>query len=52
MTVNLPRDASLYAPTLMNLNDFNTLSITDEDKERGKMYLEERKRIQLPALGL
>jgi FkbH-like protein len=47
MTVNLPRDASLYAPTLMNLNDFNTLSITDEDKERGKMYLEERKRIQL-----
>jgi FkbH-like protein len=38
MTVDLPKDPSLYAPTLMNLNDFNTLSITDEDKKRGEMY--------------
>jgi FkbH-like protein len=43
MTVDLPKDPSLYAPTLMNLNDFNTLSITDEDKKRGEMYKQKQK---------
>jgi FkbH-like protein len=47
MTVDLPRDPSLYAPTLMNLNDFNTLHITDEDKKRGQMYAQDRKRSEL-----
>jgi FkbH-like protein len=47
MTVDLPKDPSLYAPTLMNINDFNTLSITDEDKKRGQMYSQQRKRIEL-----
>ncbi|MGC2309179.1 MAG: HAD-IIIC family phosphatase [Nitrososphaeraceae archaeon] len=47
MTVDLPEDPALYAQALMNLNDFNTFSITEEDKKRGQMYFEQRKRIQL-----
>jgi FkbH-like protein len=47
MTVDLPRDPALYAQTLMDLNVFNTFSITDEDKRRGQMYIEERNRTQL-----
>ena len=47
MTVDLPEDPALYAQAVTNLNDFNTFSITDEDKKRGQMYLEQRKRVQL-----
>jgi FkbH-like protein len=47
MTIDLPKDPALYAQTLMDLNVFNTFSITDEDKKRGQMYVEERKRSQL-----
>jgi FkbH-like protein len=47
MTVDLPEDPALYAQVLMNLNDFNSFAITDEDKKRGQMYVEERKRSQL-----
>jgi FkbH-like protein len=47
MTVNLPKDPALYAQTLMDLNVFNTFSITDEDKRRGQMYIEERNRTEL-----
>ena len=47
MTVDLPEDPALYAQTIMNLNAFNTFSITDDDKRRGQMYIEERKRSQL-----
>jgi FkbH-like protein len=47
MTVDLPKDPSLYAPTLMNLTDFNVLHITDEDIKRGQMYVQERKRAEL-----
>ena len=47
MTVDLPKDPALYAQTLMDLNVFNTFSITDEDKRRGHMYIEERNRTQL-----
>jgi FkbH-like protein len=47
MTVDLPKDPALYAQMLMDLNVFNTFSITDEDKKRGQLYIEERKRSQL-----
>jgi FkbH-like protein len=47
MTVSLPEDPSLYASTLMNMNDFNTLTMTDEDRKRGEMYKQEQKRIEL-----
>jgi FkbH-like protein len=47
MTVDLPEDPALYAQRLMSLNDFNTFSITEEDKKRGQMYIDERRRSQL-----
>lgn len=47
MTVSLPDDPSLYASTLMRINDFNTLAVTSEDMKRGQMYKQEQKRIEL-----
>jgi FkbH-like protein len=47
MTVNLPDDPSLYASALMRINDFNTLTVTSEDRNRGEMYKQEQKRIVL-----
>jgi len=44
LTVDLPKDPSLYGNALTNLNDFNILKITDEDKLRGEMYIQQRKR--------
>lgn len=47
LTVDLPNDPALYAPTLAGMNDFNVLKITDEDHKRGEMYLQQRKRNDL-----
>lgn len=47
LTVNLPDDPSLYASTLMRINDFNTLAVTREDRIRGEMYKQEQRRIEL-----
>jgi FkbH-like protein len=49
MTVELPRDPSLYAPTIMRMNDFNVLNITAEDMKRGEMYLQQRKTAELQS---
>lgn len=46
-TIDLPDDPSLYASTLMQINDFNTLVMTTEDRKRGEMYREEHKRTEL-----
>ena len=46
LTVELPRDPSLYVSTLTELNDFDTMNITEEDKQRGKMYTQQRKRVE------
>ncbi|MGA9934095.1 MAG: HAD-IIIC family phosphatase [Nitrososphaeraceae archaeon] len=45
--IDLPDDPSLYASTLMQINDFNTLVMTNEDRKRGEMYREEHKRTEL-----
>jgi len=42
--VKLPDDSSLYLKTLASLTDFNTFQLTDEDKRKGQMYAEQRKR--------
>jgi FkbH-like protein len=47
LTVDLPEDSSLYAPTLLSMTDFNVLTITDEDTKRGQMYIQQRKRKEL-----
>ncbi len=49
LTIEMPKDPSLYAQTLMNINDFNILQLTEEDKKRGRMYAEQRKRRELES---
>jgi FkbH-like protein len=46
-TIDLPKDPSLFSKSLMSLNDFNVLKITDEDKTRGKMYIQQKNRDSL-----
>ncbi len=45
--VDLPDDPSLYLKTLMELNDFNSFHFSEEDKARGRMYADQRKRQEL-----
>jgi FkbH-like protein len=49
LVVNLPSSPSLYLETLKNLNDFNVLSITEEDTKRGAMYKSRQNRIELES---
>ena len=46
LTIELPKDPSLYVSTLTELNDFHVIKITEEDKQRGKMYTQQRKRVE------
>jgi len=45
--VDLPEDPSLYLKTLMELNSFNSLHFSEEDKKKGQMYADQRKRQEL-----
>ena len=47
LTINLPQDPSQYAQTIKKMNEFSVMHITDEDAQRGRMYLEQRKRNDL-----
>jgi len=44
LTVDLPTDPSKYVRTIQEMNEFNLLKITDEDKQRGVMYSQQRER--------
>jgi FkbH-like protein len=44
LTVDLPIDPSKYVRTIQEMNEFNSLKITDEDKQRGLMYSQQRER--------
>ena len=44
LTVDVPQDPSQYAQTIKKMNGFSVMKITDEDTQRGKMYLEQSKR--------
>jgi FkbH-like protein len=44
LVVNLPEDPSLFSQTLLALNDFESLTLTEEDRTRGAMYAAERSR--------
>jgi FkbH-like protein len=50
LTVDLPKDSSLYVQTIKKMNDFDVLNITNEDARRGKMYVEQRKRNDLEQI--
>lgn len=41
---DLPEDPALYTRMLMNLDAFQSLQLTDEDFQKGKMYAQEKKR--------
>ena len=47
LVVDTPDDPALCLKTLMEINDFNIFSITEEDKKKGQMYAEQRKRKEL-----
>ncbi len=47
LTVELPTDPALYSATLEVLNEFDQLYVTEEDRERGKMYAAQRSRRDL-----
>jgi FkbH-like protein len=49
MVVELPKDPASYPDILRNLKCFNTLQLTEEDLEKGKMYAEQRKRQEFEA---
>ncbi len=40
----LPEDPSSYLQMLMEIDDFSSLQITDEDKNKGRMYAAQKKR--------
>ncbi len=42
--IDLPEDVSLYPQVIKNLKCFNLFNITKEDAERGKMYVDQKKR--------
>ena len=46
-TIDLPSDPSLYSEILKDMNDFNVLSITNEDTTRGQMYHQQLQRKEL-----
>ncbi|HEX8036246.1 MAG TPA: HAD-IIIC family phosphatase [Ktedonobacterales bacterium] len=49
LTVALPQDPALYRGTLLALTDFDTLTLTDEDRKRGQLYALRRERQQWEA---
>jgi FkbH-like protein len=47
LVVDFPASPFLYRQALENLNDFDALALTEEDKTRGEMYYTRRMRKQL-----
>jgi FkbH-like protein len=47
LVVDLPSSPFLYRQTVENMNDFNVLSLNEEDKMRGEMYYARKKREEL-----
>ncbi len=47
LVVDLPVDASLYPEILASMNDFNSLQLTAEDLQKGKIYAQQRGRNQV-----
>ena len=44
LTIDLPKDPSKYVRIMQEINEFNLLKITNEDKQRGIMYSQQRER--------
>jgi FkbH-like protein len=50
MVVDVPQDPALYLKTLEELRVFDSLQLTEEDKRRGQMYAEQRKRVEFQGV--
>lgn len=50
LVVDMQKDPSLYLKTLMELNDFNSFQFSKEDKQRGQMYVDQRKRQEFRSI--
>ena len=48
--VDVPQDPALYLKTLQDLRVFDSLQLTEEDKKRGQMYAEQRKRVEFQGV--
>ena len=46
LTIQLPRDPARYRATLLEMTDFETLALTDEDRRRGALYAQRRERLR------
>ncbi len=49
IVIDLPKDASLYPSVIKELKLFNLFHLTSEDLERGRMYVDQKKRSLLEA---
>lgn len=49
--VDVPQDPALYVKTLEDLRVFDSLQLTEEDKRRGQMYAEQRKRVEFQGVA-
>lgn len=52
LTKDLTDDPSQYAGLVKNMNEFSVLNITQEDQQRGRMYVEKRMRDELEQSAL
>ncbi len=44
--VDWPEDPVLYLEAVANISDFNSFHLTEEDRRKGQMYVEQRKRVE------
>lgn len=49
LTVELPRDPARYRGLLLDLTDFDMLTLTEEDRQRGQLYVQRRERQEWEA---
>jgi FkbH-like protein len=49
--VEVPQDPALYLKTIQDLRAFDSLQLTEEDKRRGQMYAEQRKRVEFQGVA-
>lgn len=49
LTIELPRDPARYRGLLLELTDFDTLVLTEEDRQRGQLYAQRRARQEWEA---
>lgn len=45
--VDLPEDPALYLKTIMDLDDFGSFYLSEEDRKKGQIYTDQRKRQEL-----